>query len=230
MKKHLLLFIIAIFFIPQLSIAQNSTKKYWVTGWEIPFQWAKIDNDGDESGNVMRFAPAINIQTLFNLDPSKAIGFFTGIGVRNVGFIYNVPQQPVKKKFRTYNLAVPVAFKLGDMTRTFFYAGYEIEFPFSYKEKTFRNEVKDDKFVVWFSDRVPVFYNSVFVGINLSKVFNVKFKYYFTNFHNKDYTAVVNGEEVQPYKDLNANVFYISLNISLFKNVRFYYSESDFKK
>ncbi len=229
MKKYLLITFVSIFFFPMFSQAQSKTMKYWVTGLEIPFEWASIDNEGDNSGSIVRFAPVINIQTLFNIDPSKAIGFITGIGVRNVGFIYDVPQQSVRKKYRTYNIAVPIGVKIGDMTRTFVYTGYEIEFPFSYKEKTFVNEIKEDKFVVWFSDRVPVLYNSVFVGINLNKVLNLKFKYYFTNFHNQDYTATENGEAVQPYKNLNANVFYISLNIGLFKNVKFYYDKSDFR-
>lgn len=230
MRKYLLVLLLAIFVVPQFLHAQSKTQKYWVTGLEIPFQWASIDNEGDESGSIVRFAPIINIQSLFNLDPSKAVGFMTGVGVRNVGFIYDVPQQGVRKKYRTYNLAVPIGIKLGDMTRTFFYTGYEIEFPFSYKEKTFVNEVKKDKFVVWFSGRVPVFYNSVFVGINLNKVFNLKLKYYFTNFHNQDYTEIINGEENQPYKNFNANVFFISLNIGLFEDVKFYYDESDFKR
>jgi len=229
MKKYLLVLLVAIFVIPQFSHAQSKTQKYWVTGWEIPFQWASVEYEGEETGSILRFAPVVNIQTLFNLDPSKAIGFITGIGVRNVGFIWDVPQMATRKKFRTYNLAIPIGVKIGDMTRTFFYTGYEIEFPFSYKEKTFNNEIKEDKFVIWFSDRVPAFYNSVFVGINLNKFLNLKFKYYFTNFHNQDYTEYVDGEANQPYKDLNANVFFISLNISMFKNVRFYYDESDFK-
>ena len=230
MKKYLILLIVAVVLIPQLTQAQKKAKKYWVTAWEIPLQFASIDYQGDESGNIVRFAPIINLQSLFNYDPSKAVGFITGIGVRNVGFIWDIPQQGVRKKYRTYNIAVPLGIKVGDMTRTFVYTGYELELPFSYKEKTFVNEVKDDKFVVWFSDRVPVIYNSVFVGIHLNKLFDIKFKYYFTNFHNQDYTEIINGEEVQPYKDLNAHVFYFALNINLFRNVKFYYDESDFRR
>lgn len=232
MRKHILLFVLAVFGLAQMSSAQSSTKTYWVSGMEIPFQWAAIEYEGSETSSIMRFAPFLNIKSYFNIDPGRSFGFLTGFAVRNVGFIYDVPdsETSTRKKFRTYNLGIPVGLKLGKMTGTFVYGGYEIEFPFTYKEKTFENEVKQDKYVIWFSKRVPVFYHTVFVGINLLKGLNVKFKYYFTNFHNQDYTEVVDGVESKPYEGLKSNVMYISVSFNLFKNAKLYYSKSEFKK
>jgi hypothetical protein len=229
MKKFTFLLLVAILGLSMMSAAQSSTKKYWVSGMEIPFQWATIKYDGTETGSVMRFAPFLNITSYFNIDPSRSFGFITGLAVRNVGFIYDVPETTTRMKFRNYNVGIPVGVKVGKMTGTFVYGGYEIEFPFVYKEKKFENEVKTEKFVIWFSGRVPSFYNTVFIGINLIKGLNVKFKYYFTNFHDQDYTEVVDGVENQPYKKLKSNVMYVSVSFNLFRNAKLVYSRDDFR-
>lgn len=141
------------------TIGISQTEKYWSSGAETIFSFASIDDDGSSSGNVMRFAPVINLQGMYNIDLCKNFGLFTGLGVRNVGYIYDnykVYNNPddiedityVKKKFRTYNLAVPLGVKLGKLDKFFIYGGYEIEYAFNYKEKTFEGDRKTDKFVV----------------------------------------------------------------------------------
>ena len=45
---------------------------------------------------------------------------------------------------------------------------------------------------------------------------NLKFKYYFTEFHNQNFEA--NG--VKPYEGLNSNIWYISLTSILFKGTK----------
>jgi hypothetical protein len=63
------------------------------------------------------------------------------------------------------------------------------------------------------------------VGVQFPYGAGLKFKYYLTNFHNKDYTATVDGVQYKPYEGLNSNVFYISLTFSLFKNTDLYYKQ-----
>jgi len=46
---------------------------------------------------------------------------------------------------------------------------------------------------------------------------NIKFKYYFTEFHNQNFEA--NG--VKPYAGLNSKIWYISLTANLFKGAQF---------
>ena len=126
------------------------------------------------------------------------------------------------KKVRSYNLGIPVGLKIGNMANTCIYGGYEIEFPFAYKKMTIVNDEKD-KFTNWFSDRTGI-QQSFLVGIQLPQGMNFKFKYYFTNFYNQSYTAVDgDGNQVQRYEDLNANVYWISLNIVLFRGTEFTY-------
>ncbi len=56
--------------------------------------------------------------------------------------------------------------------------------------------------------------------------FTLKFKYYFSEFFNQDYTQT-DGQGIitRPYKGLKANIWYISLGFALFKNDKVYYKE-----
>ncbi len=223
MKKLAVILLLAM----SASLVFSQSKTYFTGGGETIFSFATIDDNGSSSGNVMRFSPFFNIQGMVNHDLSKNFGGFVGLTIRNVGYIYdnyevstNNPNDPtetkmLKKKFRTYNLGIPVGLKVGVMNKTFVYGGYEMEFPFAYKEKTFDGDHKSDKFTVWFSDRVEWFQQSFFAGIQLPWGTNLKFKYYITNFHNKDY---VDNDQLQPYKNLNANIWYFSLSYNLLRN------------
>jgi hypothetical protein len=201
-------------------LAQSDSKFYLSSGPEFVFSFAQIDNDGDESWNVMRFSAFFHLQEFVNYNFNNTIGLFSGLALRNVGFIYNTSTPGLKKKYRTYNIGIPIGFKLGSMKGTHFYAGYEIEFPINYKEKTFNNERKDDKFNVWFSDRVPVLYNTVLFGIQFPYGFNLKFKYYLTNFFNQDYSEVnQDGITEYPFANMDVQVFYFSLNFNISRTV-----------
>lgn len=207
-------------------LAFSQSKAYFTSGAEMIFSFAQIDYEGDESGNIMRWAPVINLQGMLNKDLSKNFGLFTGLAVRNVGYIYDNYQTvnddgdpiTVKKKFRTYNLGIPLGIKIGNLEKVFVYGGYEMEFPFQYKEKTFVDE-KKEKFTSWFSDRVVKFQQAFFIGVQLPHGANIKFKYYITNFNNTDYYE--SSTNSYPYANLNANVFYFSLNFNLFRNGKF---------
>jgi hypothetical protein len=190
---------------------------YFTSGGEWIFSMAALDVNGDDRGNILRFSPFFNAQGMANYDLSENVGFFAGLSVRNLGFIYDVPDSEYRFKFRTYNVGVPVGLKFGDMNGTLLYAGYELELPVNYKEKRFANERKEDKFNVWFSDRTEPIFHSVFLGFQFKYGTTLKFKYYLTNFHNQDYTATIDGKQVKPYDGLNANIFYVSLGFGLFR-------------
>ncbi|OQX73625.1 MAG: hypothetical protein B6D61_12355 [Bacteroidetes bacterium 4484_249] len=222
MKKIILIVLVTVL-IYNYGISQSET--YWSSGSEMIFSFATIDDNGSESGNIMRWAPVFNLQAMFNYDIGKNFGLFTGIAVRNVGYIYdnytlieNEQEIIVKKKFRTYNLGVPIGIKLGNIKKMFFYGGYEFEMPFHYKEKTFRDE-KKEKFSAWFSSRVEQFQHAFIVGIQFPHGANIKFKYYVSSFHNQNYTETSGSK---PYEGLNSNIFYFSLNYNLFTPVKKY--------
>lgn len=209
-----------LFLVCSINVTAQS-KLYSTTGGEMIFSFATIDNNGDGNGNIMRWSPVFNFQVYGNYDINRSVGFIFGGSIRNVGFIYDVPGTNTKKKFRNYNIGIPVGIKLGNMNRFFLFGGYEIEFPINYKEKTFINEQKT-KFNVWFSSRVPVYYHTAFVGVQFPYGLTLKFKYYISEFFNQDYTE---NDGNQPYKGFKANVFYFSLGTSLFKNNKVYVKE-----
>lgn len=226
-KKIVIIIAIPFLILLGKSDARSQGDFYTTTGLEMIFSWADIQQDGLNEPSILRWAPVFNIQTFANYDFSNRFGLFSGLGIRNVGFIYD-ESPSVRKKYRTYNLAIPIGIKIGNLDKVFVYGGYELEIPFNYKEKTFVNEQKS-KYSVWFSDRVPNIYNSFLIGVQLPKGLNLKFKYYLTEFFNTSYTEVDQdtGNLTQPYADLHVNVFFISLSVNLLKDKKVYYLEID---
>ncbi|MEQ9062702.1 MAG: hypothetical protein RIE58_00885 [Vicingaceae bacterium] len=254
MKRYLSL--IMLFVAADLVIGQNAESKgsdknrYTSVSGEMNFSGARIvsesasDGSKEEGGNIMRFAPWFNVQVLNNWD-GRSSGFFAGFTIRNVGFIYGKDQE--RWKARTYNLGIPVGLKWGDMNGTFLYLGYEIEVPIHYKEKYFQNERKKDKFGVWFSDRVSPFTHAGFVGINFKDGFNIKAKYYFTQFFNPDFdnSGITNPEDIRypgnglavndpnyiaPRDYLTVNVVYLALTWNMFRKPYHYYDGNKVEK
>jgi hypothetical protein len=210
--------------VPGTILAQDD-KLYSTTSGELIFAFASINDAGDEDGGIMRFSPVINIQNWLNYDKSEKLGFFTGLSVRNVGFIYDV-DETTRIKYRTYNVGIPVGVKIGNLSDKFLFFGYELEIPVNYKEKIFIDEDKEDKKNIWFTDRVPAVNHSLMAGIQLPYGATIKFKYYLTNFFDEDFTASDGqGGTYKPYENLDVNIFYFSLSFGLLKDTRFYYNE-----
>ncbi len=198
----------------------SSGSWYFTSGSEWIFSTPILDVNGSDKGSIVRFAPVFNAMGLANYDLSSHVGLFGGLSVRNLGFIYDVPDSEFRYKYRTYNAGIPVGFKVGRMHKALFFAGYEIELPFNYKEKRFANERKEDKFNVWLSDRTEPFFQSVFIGFQGPGSSVLSVRYYLTNFHNTDYKETVDGVETMPYAGLNSNILYVSLSFGLFDGSR----------
>lgn len=211
---------------PAESELPGSKEWYFTGSGEWIFSMPILDVNGSDKGSVVRFSPFFNLQMLANYDASQSFGFFTGLSVRNLGFIYDAPEPTgadidVRYKFRSYTLGVPVGIKIGKMHKGLLFAGYELELPFAYKEKRFENDDRKDRFDVWFSDRTEPLFHSVMLGFQGPRGTSLKFKYYLTNFHNKDFTENVEGVDVKPYAGLNANILYVSLSADLFNGKDF---------
>ena len=224
MKKFIVLIVLSTIF---AASGNSQTKSYITSGAEMIFSFASIKDSRTAAtpNSLMRWAPVLNLQSMYNHDLSTKAGLFTGIAVRNVGYIYDnymVTGQStgsdyyVKKKFRSYNLGVPVGIKIGNLDKVFFYAGYEVELPFLYKEKTFDNGDKIDKITGWFSPRQEMFQHGFLAGIQFPHGLNLKFKYYLSEFHNQSYT---DSQGNKPYNGLESHVFYFSLSSYLFQNL-----------
>ena len=204
--------------------AFSQSKPYWTSGAEFIFAFANIDQNGTKGNSLLRFTPVINLQSMINQDVSEKFGLFSGLAVRSVGYRMEGYTDPAdnldyKKTFRSYNFGIPVGFKFGTLDKFFLYAGYEGEVGILYKEKTFDGGDKIDKITGWFSDRQNIFQHGFLVGVQLPYGGNLKFKYYVSEFHNRDFTS---NTGIKPYSNLNSHIFYFSLNFFLFKNTDVY--------
>jgi len=226
-----IVFTLFVAFTGLISSVNAQSKFYTTSGGEMVFSFASIDNNGTGGKNIMRWTPFFNAQAFGNYDFSKNAGMIFGLAIRNIGYIDDRPDpenSEIKKKYRTYDLGIPVGFKIGNLDKLFFYGGYEIEFPFHYKEKTFISGKKqDNKITDWFSKRTPAIYHTAFVGIQFPYGMNLKVKYYFSNFFNENFSQTIDGVETHPYQGKKANIIYFSLSFNLFKNYSVDYHEMD---
>ncbi len=211
------IFTLAFFLLVFSSSVIGQSRSYWSGGADMIFSFADVEANGVDGDVLMRWAPVVNLHSYFNADFSSKLGFMTGLGISNVGYIYDNYSEPstgnvYKKKFRSYNLGIPVALKYGDLSNWYIYAGYEVEFPFVYKEKTYESGDKINKITGWFSSRQNSFQHGPFIGVCLPDGGSIKFKYYISEFHNQDFTDSAGN---QPYAGLKANIFYFSVGYIL---------------
>lgn len=208
---------------------------YVSSGGEMIFSWANTSHPTSTDGTVLRWSPVFNFQSFLNYDFGNAFGIMGGLAIRNVGYIYHfndVNEVEFRKKFRTYNLGIPVGIKIGNMNGWHIYGGYEFELPFHYKEKTFdedNSKLNGQTITSWFSDRHQSTMHALYAGIQMKEGMNLKFKYYLTEFHNQGFTTTTgneyapSGDPNQPYRGLESNVFYIAITWNLSKKNYHYY-------
>ncbi len=187
-------------------LAQN--KPYTTKSGEFIFSFANYKVKNAQLNTPLRFTCFFHATTLLHFDFNNYAGLYTGLGIRNVGFISENIDTLIKR--RNYYVGIPLAIKFGNLNRdNYLYAGVEGELGLNYKEKMFINDAKINKFNVWFSDRTPLFMPSAFVGLNLNSGFNLKFKYYFYNFLEKGYDYTINNVKV--YQTTESKIFYFSI-------------------
>jgi hypothetical protein len=225
--KIILLLIIFFTFNLNKGFSQKEKRFYSSTSVEMIFSFANVSIDSGNATNVMRWAPVLNVQFIYNFDFTNNFGLFIGLDVRNLGFIWK-NDFGQKWKHRVYTLGLPVGIKLGNLrSGMFFYAGGQIEYAFNYKEKYFLNNSKQAKNVYWFTDRINIWQPSVLVGINFPFGLNIKFKYYFIDLLNPDYEEFnEQGEKYKPYAGFtNDKIFYFSLSYNMFhRDYKYFYS------
>lgn len=214
------LFSVALVFVSGLVFGQ---RPYITSDGEIILGFANINNNGTEDSGIPRFSMFFHGQSLAHFDQNNNFGIITGISLRNVGFITDAGPD-LRTKHRTYNVGLPIGFKIGDMNGMYVYGGYEFELPFNYKEKRFENDEKVSKFNTWFSRRTPVFYHTVFAGIRFPRGFSLRFKYYATPFFNKNFTV---GDGSKPYENLEVNTFHIAFTSMITKGKKLVVGKRD---
>lgn len=197
-----------------LSVSAGAQKPYIMSGGELIFQSAYVEKYGDAAGTKMRFSGYFHFGEFVHYDMGDHFGLFTGIGMRNVGFI--VEENNIKTKFRSYNLGIPIAIKAGSFARNLYvFGGAEYEWMFHFKQKVFEQGDKI-KYNKWFSNRTPGLIPSVFAGVQLPDGIQVKFRYYLANFLNNQYDG---GGEYNDYTGFDkTRVWYISVSYMIRNN------------
>lgn len=161
-----------------------------------------------------RFTAFFHIGAHLNYDFSKNVGIFTGINIKNIGFIEKEGDLTTKR--RTYTAGIPLGLKLGNVRNGhYLMLGGGVDFPFNYKEKAFVKRSDKDKFNEWFSERTPAVLPYAFVGFHLHPGMSVKFQYYPTNFLNEDFTQTVDGAVSKPYAGYKVNLMMLTLGIDI---------------
>lgn len=219
----IIIFCCAIF----LSNAQNSTSssavKWQSKKWqrqdagELIFSGGDLKQKGstDAADNIVRFSMFFHFQNQFHYDFTKALGFYTGIGVRNVGFIHEwkYGEEDLKMKHRSYSLGMPVALKIGNFEKGVYGAlGAEAELMFAYKRKLFYDGDKS-KESEWFSDKVNLFNPSVFAEIRFKRGGYIRAKYYLMEFltDKKDKFVLPGTSQEVEFTPGDNNLFSISV-------------------
>jgi len=206
-------YVLAVLLLFGLSV--RAQKVYTVSGGEVIFQSGSVEKKKDgvnTSVNTnLRFTLFFHIGEYLHYDFGDHVGMFTGLGIRNVGFI--TEEDSIKDKYRTYNLGMPLAIKFGSFKKNLFlFGGAEYEWMFHFKHKTFVDDTKT-KYTSWFSNHTPALIPSVFVGLQLPAGFQFKFRYYLDNYLEERYTYT---SAPQGYN--KTQVWYISVSYQIRNN------------
>jgi hypothetical protein len=169
--------------------------------------------------STIRLSLFLNYGFTINYDVKKCFSVFTGLGIKNIGFIEKTNDTIIK--YRTYNLGVPFGIKIGNLDKkTFVYLGVGEDLIVNFKEKEFSS--KDayfsrhkHKFNEWFSDRTPTFMPYLFAGVGVGHNLTFKVQYYINNFFNTDFLINSSGYKIKPYSALNLHIIYLSLGIDI---------------
>jgi hypothetical protein len=151
----------------------------------------------------------------YHADFGKSLGMYTGLGIRNIGFIHRFGDT-LKIKQRVYALGVPLAVKIGNLAKGKYLAfGPELELFFHYKEKTFLHSEKR-KSSEWFSSRTELLHPSLFAEIGLGHGFYIRYRYYLTDFLKKADVTFPGNIRI-PYYNNPSRLMYISLGMTVSK-------------
>lgn len=202
--------------VPKIEKSAKTGKVYFSINMDTYILSTSLfDRAGEDFVTVPRFTLFPHFGTSAHYNFSRGFGIFSGLGIKNIGFIdkYNNPDSTVIR--RNYTIGIPLGLKFGNMSGTYAMIGGGIDIPFWYKEKGFVKRNDKVKMNEAFSQRSATVLPYVFVGARFHPGVYVKAVYYPTNFMNPDFKETVNGITVQPYKDFNVNLMMLSVGFDL---------------
>ena len=201
-----------------MGSGENTPARHWYLSNSFDgaiFSSAVFEKPGDNQHLLptVRFS-MINFGYDFNYDFDAHFGFFTGLGIKNLGFIEKVADSTIKR--RVYTIGIPIGFKLGNLAkRHYIFGGGGIDAPFNYREKGFVRRNDKAKFSEWFSDRTPDFMPYLFAGFSCGGGTTFKLQYYPGNFFNTEYNETSDGVITYPYRGYSAHIVCITLGLDM---------------
>jgi len=195
---------------------------YVATGAELIFAFGDLKVDSMAIDNKMRFSIFPHVQQQYHYNFNKALGFYTGISLINVGF-KNVITTPSGQEFefrqRSLSFGVPLALKIGNLENGNYIAlGASAELMFHYKYKL-SYQSSNIKYTDWFSDKVNLFNPSVFIDLRNKTGGYIRFKYYLNNFLTSVSTSYLLPETstIINLTPTQSSLFYISIGSTFMK-------------
>jgi hypothetical protein len=164
--------------------------------------------------STLRYSLFVNTGISLNWNLSQHFGVFTGLQLKNIGFIEQLGDYTIKR--RVYTIGAPIGFRVGNMEEHggSIFLGGGLDLPFNYKEKKFIARNNKDKFNEWFSKRTPAAMPYVFVGYSFPNQLTLRLQYYPGNFLNPDYR---DSRQLQP----NAGYEVHLVNLGVGYNIRY---------
>lgn len=176
------------------------------------------------SGVPLRYTMVFHLSQYWHFDFTEKVGFYTGVGVKNVGIISNEvlynptpgieSYKPYKIVRRLYTGGIPIAAKFGSFADNLYvFGGVEFEFAMHYKEKYWNSHDRSGsktKRTEWFANETETVLPSFIAGVQLPRGVNLKFKYYFNDFLDHSNTSTNFVSDLSRYK--KSQVWYISLS------------------
>jgi hypothetical protein len=230
--------IVSILFFLSVSNVTYAQKIYSFNVWEFIFSYSDVKytdmftteySQADIANSNVRFTLFFHFEHDWHFDITENIGLITGFGIRNIGIstdetlpttINGDVYEDYKLIRRTYTTGIPLALKLGSFKdHLYFYAGGEYELAIHFREKYWtgshdRSGPKT-KYNEWFGSQTPLLLPSLFGGVQLPGGFNIKFRYYLTDFLNSEYdkqgtSDVFNISDLSRYA--TSQLYYVSLS------------------
>lgn len=164
-----------------------------------------------------RFTWVLNTGFDVNYDFNSTIGIFTGLGLKNIGFIEKIKPLDSTIKRRVFALGLPIGIKIGNLKKkTYAFFGGGVDVPINYREKGFVKRGDKDKFNEWFSDRTAAYMPYGFVGVSTKPGIYLKVQYYPTNFMNPDYVETTTTPlVVKPYSLYDVSILMFSIGLDI---------------
>jgi hypothetical protein len=207
-------------FYSQAQMPKRPTKKAYIsTDFDIFLLSTSIlEKTGvDNKLTPVRFTAIPFLGFNVNYDFNDRVGLYTGLNIKNIGFIEKLKDPDSTVKRRVYTIGVPLGLKIGKIKYgNYVILGVGADFPFNYREKGFTDRGNKTKFNEWFSDRTARIMPYAFIGAHLNPALTFKLQYYPSNFLNKDYkTSNALGAEVRPYAAYNVSTILFTAGIDI---------------